>query len=93
MYFVVPVDHLVKIKEREKIDKYLNQTTEKAVEHEGDGETSCNWCTWNGPQGFEKEMGGSGNQRKNRNSSEHTIDAVSLNTQGSSGDQRRLAVT
>ena len=22
----------------------------KAVEHEGDGDTSGNWCTWNSPQ-------------------------------------------
>ena len=27
------------------------QRTKKAVEHhEGDGDTSCNWCAWNGPQ-------------------------------------------
>ena len=22
---------------------------EKAMEHEGNGDTNCNWCTWNDP--------------------------------------------
>ena len=25
------------------------QRTEKDVEHKGDGDTNCSWCTWNGP--------------------------------------------
>ena len=24
--------------------------TKKTVEHEGDGDTNCNWCPWNSPQ-------------------------------------------
>ena len=24
------------------------QRTKKAMEHGGDGDTTCNWCTWNG---------------------------------------------
>ena len=48
MNFVVPVDHKVKLKEREKKDKYLNIASElkkKTVEHESDGDTNCNWCS------------------------------------------------
>ena len=43
MDFAVPVDHRVKIKESEKKD-------------EGDGNTNCNWCTWNGPQKLGKKL-------------------------------------
>ena len=25
------------------------------MEHEGDGDTNCNWCTWNNPQKIGKE--------------------------------------
>ena len=39
-----------------KRDKYLELARElkkkkkKAMEHEGDRGTNCNWCTWNDPQ-------------------------------------------
>ena len=37
---------------RLKIDKYLDFTREvkKNVEYEGDGDTTYNWCDWNGPE-------------------------------------------
>ena len=55
--FTVPANHTVKLKESEKKDKYLDlaremkktkqnktKTTEKqTIEHEGDGDTNCNW--------------------------------------------------
>ena len=49
MDFAILVDHRVKVKERGKISKYLDLTRElkKIVEHEGDGDTNCSWCTWN----------------------------------------------
>ena len=42
----------MKIKEKEKRDKYLDLAKElkKALEHEDDGDTNCNWRTWNGFQ-------------------------------------------
>ena len=61
MDFTAPVDHRVKIKEIEKKDKYLvlarEQKTNKqnkaktktTIEHEGDGDTNCGWCTWSNP--------------------------------------------
>ena len=44
--FVVLADHWVKLKEREKKDKYLDLSRElkKTVEHESDGDTNCK-CT------------------------------------------------
>ena len=51
-------DNRVKIKESEKIDKYLNFTRElkSAIEHEGDADTNCSWYTWNGPQTLGKRI-------------------------------------
>ena len=53
------------IKKREKIDKYsdIARGLEKLGEHEGDSDTNCNWCTWNGPQKPGKSTGGTGNQK------------------------------
>ena len=44
MDFAVPVDHRIKIKESEKMNKYLDLVRElikKNVEHEGDSDTNC----------------------------------------------------
>ena len=37
-------DHRIKLKENEKMDKYLNLARElkKTMEHEDDGDTNCN---------------------------------------------------
>ena len=40
------------------------QKTKKAVEHEGDVDTSCNWHTWDGPQRLVKGVGRVGNRRR-----------------------------
>ena len=47
--FAVPADHRIKLKECEKMDKYLDLARElkKTMEHEGDNCTNCNWCVWN----------------------------------------------
>ena len=48
MDFVVPADQRVKLKENEKKDKYLDlaKYLKKTLEHESDGDVSCNWCSW-----------------------------------------------
>ena len=49
----VPVDSIVKMKEREKMDKYFDLAWElRTVDHEGDEDTNFRWCTWNSPQGL-----------------------------------------
>ena len=45
------------MKEGEKIDKYFCQRTKKAGEYEGDDDTNCNWCVWNGPKKLGKKTG------------------------------------
>ena len=44
----VPVDHRINLKECEKKDKYLDLARElkKALEHESDVCTNCDWCFW-----------------------------------------------
>ena len=39
---------IIKLKEREKKDKYLDLAKElkKIKEHEGDNNTNCDWCFW-----------------------------------------------
>ena len=58
------------------------------MEHEGDGDTNCSWCTWNGPQKLGKGTGGIRNQKENRY--HHSIVKNGKNTEESSGDQREL---
>ena len=50
--FALPVDRQVKIKESEKINKYLEFTSEITiyVECESDGDINCFWSPWNGPR-------------------------------------------
>ena len=49
MDFTLPVDHKVKMKESEKIDRYLTLTRDlkKVVEHKGDGDNYCGYYAWN----------------------------------------------
>ena len=45
--FAVPADHRMKMKEREKKDKYLDLVRElKKVIENGDNYTHCDWCFW-----------------------------------------------
>ena len=62
------MDHQIKLKISKKRDKYLDLArAEKAVEHEGDGATNCNWYSWNGSQRPRKEIGVTGDQKRNQN--------------------------
>ena len=82
MDFVVPADHGVELEESEKRDKYQDLAREiiikKTVEHESDGDTNCNWCTWNNRETISMVTGKIGNKG---------------NTGKSPGDLIKLAVT
>ena len=50
--FGVPTDHIVKIKENENKDKYLDLAEElNMMWNMTVTDTNCNWCVWNSPQG------------------------------------------
>ena len=57
--FAASMDYKVKIKEREKINKYKDLARElkqKFLEHAGDSDTNYSWCTWNSPQRTGKKL-------------------------------------
>ena len=63
------------------------QSVKKAVEHECDGDTNCNWCTWNGTQKLWKVAGKLEIRRRIETIS---IIEIGLNTEKSPGDLKRL---
>ena len=68
--------------------------TEKAIEHEGDCNTSCNWCAFNDPHRLCKAAArGDGNRRSSGDHSNYNIVKVGQNTEKSPGNLRKLAVT
>ena len=62
------------------------------MEHEGDGDTSCDWYTWNDTQKLIKAGGGFRNQTTSRNPPDNSIVGIVQNTEKSPGDLRRLTI-
>ena len=94
MDFVVLADHRVKLKEREKRDKYLDLAREfKIMKHESDGDTNCNWWTWNNPQNIGKGTEWLRNQRTSKDHPDYNITKIGQNTEKSPGELRRLGIT
>ena len=88
MNLEVPTDHRVKLKEREKKDKYLDLARElkKTVKHESDGDINCNWCFWYSHQRIDSGTGGLGNKRTSREHPNYSFVEISQNTEESPGD-------
>ena len=63
------------------------------MEHEGDDDTNCNWCTRNNLQGLGKGRGRLRNQGTSQDHLDHNIIKIDQNTEKSPGDVRRLVVT
>ena len=63
------------------------------MEHEGDGDTDCNWCTWNDAKRLGKGARGVRNRKASRDHPNYSIVRIGQNTEKSPGDMRRLAVT
>ena len=63
------------------------------MEHEGEGNTNCNCCTWKDPQIFGKSSGRVGNRRMSRDHPNKSIVKISQNTEKSPGGKEKLAVT
>ena len=92
--FAIPVDHTVKIKDNDMIDKDLDLASElKNV-----------WTItatvisivvvflWNSPQVTGKRTREARDQRKNQDHPDHSTVEISKNTETSTGDQMRFAV-
>ena len=93
MDLAVPADDRLKLKESENKVEYLAlQTIEKnkqTVEHESDYYTNCNWCSWY----RYLKPGGIGNNGTSGDHPNYSIIEIGQNTEKSSGDSKRLAVT
>ena len=76
---------IVKLKE--------SQRTETTVEHESDGDTNRNWCSWNSHQRISTRTGGLGNKRKSGDYPNYSLIEIGQNTEKNLGDLRKLTVT
>ena len=83
------IEYKGKRKERQVVG--LSQSTKKVVEHEGDGDTNCNWRTWNSLPKLGKEAGRDGNQRTDRDHLNYSTVEIGQNTVKSPGDLKRGA--
>ena len=88
-------DYRLKLKESEKKDKYLDLVRElkKTMEHESNGDTSCNWCTRYSHQRIDNGTGGLANKRTSEYLPSDSIIKIGQNTDKSPGDLKRLAVS
>ena len=94
MDFAIPEDHEMKIKEREKIDEYLDLARElKKVWNRRVKLISVVVGHWNVTQGLESGSGRVGNRKKNRDHQNYSIDKIGQDTEKNPGDLRRLALT
>ena len=96
MEFTVPADHRIKLKEREKKNKYLDLAWElkkKTMEHEGDDYTTGDWCFYHSHHRIIK---GTGGLRIWRTSGVHPNSYIienGQNTEKSPGNMRGFAVS
>ena len=63
------------------------------MEHEGDGDTSCGWCTWDNSKRLVKGTRRLGNTRTSGDHLKYNIIKIDKNTEKSPGELRRRAVT
>ena len=63
------------------------------MEHESDGDSSCNWCTRYSHQRIGKGTGGLGNKRTSGDRPNYDIVEIGLNTKKNPGDSKKFAVT
>ena len=62
------------------------------MEHKGDGEDNCNWCTRNNLKRIGKGTGGLGNKRTSGDHPVYSTIKIVQNTEKSPGEIKRIAV-
>ena len=63
------------------------------MDPEGDGDSNCNWCAWYSHQKIGTRTEGLGNKSTSEDHPNYSIIDIGLNTEKSSGDLRKIAVT
>ena len=88
-------NHWVKLKEGKKERQISGpcKRIEKTIEHESDGDTSCNRCTRYSHQRIDTGTGGLENERSSGDHSNYNIIEIGQNTKKRPGHLKRLAVT
>ena len=79
-------------RKRKEITEILQENW-KTIQHESDGDSNCNWCTWYSQQNNCTETGRHGNKRRSGDHPNDSIIKINQNTGKSPGDLRRLAFT
>ena len=79
--FAAPSDYRIKLMENEILLKNW-----KGMEHEGDGNTNCNWRTRFSQQRLDTRTGGLGNKRMSGDHPNYYIVEIDQNTKKSLGD-------
>ena len=90
-----PVNDRVKLKESTN-KRYVPgrcSGIKKAVEHESDGDTNCNWCSWYSHQKISKGTGRRENKWTSGDHPNSSIVEIVENSKKSPKDLGRLAVT
>ena len=91
---ILQVLFLIKLKESEKKDKYLDLARKlMKLEYKSDNYIDCNWCSWYSHQRINKGFGGLGNERTSGSHLNYCIIEIGQNTEKSPGHLRRPAVT
>ena len=88
------VDYRIKLKESEKKYKYLNLVREvrKKLEHENDGDSSCNLISWYSHKRIDARTGGLGKKRTSGDHPNYCIIEINQNTKKSPIDLRRFFI-
>ena len=73
-------------KRKEKKVRRRCERTEKTVEHESDGDTNCNCCSWYSHQRINKGTGWLGNKRTRGDHPNYSIIKIGQNTEKCPGD-------
>ena len=63
------------------------------MEHDGDRETNCGWCTWDNPQRIGRVTGRVRIKRTSWDHQDYCIIKIGQNTENSPRDLKRIAVT
>ena len=75
---------------RNKTKKSTPPKKKQIVDHEGDGNTSCGWCTWIGAQRVRRKTGKIGNQAKNQHHPHNSIVKIGYNIEKNLADLSKL---
>ena len=86
--------HRVKLEKSKKRDKYLDlaRGLKKTLEHESDGDTNYNWCTWNNSKRIDKETRRLGNKMSSGDHPDYSIIKIGKNTEKSPEGLRSLTI-